>query len=137
MNTTTGINAAYRQHATADDIAELTSRRIHERRAIRRLAISQGRARVGDYVKGTQYAFANGRYLSTGHKAVEGRVIAKDASGRLTIERGDGARFVILANDDHTRGMSHDSAKRYTPERLAQARAIRAERDSRKKSSNP
>lgn len=135
MNATIGINAAYRQHATAADIAESARMRMITRKGLRRLAISQGRARVGDYVKGIQYAFANGRYLSAGHKAVEGWVIAKDASGRLTIERGDGARFIILANDDHTRGMSHDSAKRYTPERLAQARAIRAERNSRKKSS--
>jgi hypothetical protein len=126
--TNTGINAAYRQYATPAEIAESAKMRKLTRDVLRRGAIMTGRARIGDYVKGTQYAFVNGRFLGNGHKAVEGRVVAKDSNGRLTIERGDGARFTILADDSHTRGMSPGSIKRYTPERTAMAREIKAAR---------
>lgn len=134
MNPTTkvpkgGINAAFREDATRDEIRMLAAIRRVERESRRRLAIDQGGARAGDYVKGLQYAFANGHYLSKGHVFAEGRVV--DRSGeRMTIERGDGTRFTILARDENTSGFSWKEVKRYTSERKAKADAIRAERTS-------
>lgn len=130
MTTYTGVNAAFREYATPQEVAAVAMQRMLTRQGLRRLAIARGEARVGDYVKGVQYAFANGRFLKDGHKAVEGRVVHRNEHGRLTIERGDGTRFIVMANDEATRGLSPGSIKRHTPERIAKAKAIRAARNS-------
>lgn len=123
-----GVNAAYRQLATAEDIAKAARGRAIDRQTRARGRIHAGGARVGDYVY-ARTPLTTDRGISHHTKKLEGRVVGRNSDGVLTLERGDGQRHAVHASI--ARPMPPDATKRHTESRLARAKELRAARAAR------